>query len=1243
MRVRLLLLGVLLAAPAVAPGQAQQNAPVQKMPTPCGPASQILNLAVTPKGGDPWVFVNKQADVTGTVADAAKCGVGGQQVALLAMWGLVNPAYATSSPSGQFQTTYTATATAGPQKVNAVLYPSDSGFASAPVAVHPILNSVTPGIGPVAGGQNATLNGDGFAFGNTGTTTVNFGGVGPQMGSVALQSIPVVTPHSPLAGNGDGIVDVIATSNGLDSLGVPYQYVTPGKPYISFKSTSCKTHYIVVTVYDANAQPVTVPIQLSASYPAYFSKGLPVASLTTTSGTWVQVDGGGPFTATNQNLSGTASFPVLPAPICYNIRNITKVDWHIFEKPGDLTRQEVSQVVQAPTGSAGGGLRVRRVGEQQLRNVIHQQVFLSGSGAMKTESAAGQPTGNVLDVQFAGPAFSITRAGQREDEVAPLDRELTLTFALPRGFGSPIYRIVHLTMLDGQPTWVEDGNARPQNGGLARGITDGGIYALVEVVGISTENPSQQPEQSQQPAPPPTAPQAAPPGSTVLVPSGAFPGGVLTGVVLGPDDKPVPNTPVTVAGGVPITLTGVVIGEEQPTRPTPDHPQPCQPDANGNLPPGCPPERPKPDHPAPCQPDAAGNLPPGCAPPTVNQPSDCAGILGQYTGPTAPQPGVAAPTPPAGAVPTAIGGSGSHPLVTDANGRFAMCVPVDAPQVDVSLPGTPPQSVPSIRDVNQAGAKGEPPSFFQPNDRSVLIGLLRKPTMEQGGHTWLLPAVYAISGNRQQTITAFKTPRDLQPGPVKFTFTDPNHQPREFTGGVFKILSATLDRSKLRSQEGADFEYTVQFGDGSVRACVRVSVAGPVVLVQAPPAIIAIDASGMGHFGGKIRATQVAPGSTVPFDIKPDITECGGGGAPAGGNPVGSSPALSGSGGSQGAQGNQIGSSSGLSGSGGNQAGTLVAGPVLVNPWGAQGTETVGGPAHTESAGGTGQSSRVSAATPPAKKPGAPSPGKAAAPLNPCVIGQAPVISGVTYPNSDGPLAYFTTSEMVSIHGCDFDISGEAYLVFSDTTVKLVRDYTSWGENLVTVQVPEDFTHLDQDGIRLRLVTLKGKIAELAHQRFHARRVDIVLTWMPASRVALGKAVYKGQVYPSTFSPAGSQQYSYRGIDNVTKDFVGFTVTRTANGVDGPLTIGEDQFDFSGMQPGFEVTHVQPYYVRYDVYTDCDQVSGEWAGHWPRLGVLAIDPKSCHETGTTKSLSSYGFTVTVNGPWNIDPWPADAH
>src|SRR5262249_55604903 len=153
-------------------------------------------------------------------------------------------------------------------------------------------------------------------------------------------------------------------------------------------------------------------------------------------GVWVQVDKGGPFTATNtnKNLSNTASFPVLPNVICDNIKLIAKVDWHIFEKTNPLDPVEIGQInpgvrivgggvktkkvliwtksanvkdattyVLDPGGAPAGGIKVGTVGPDRMRTVIHGGIYLKGG--MKTESAPGQDTGNVRLVRFAGPAF----------------------------------------------------------------------------------------------------------------------------------------------------------------------------------------------------------------------------------------------------------------------------------------------------------------------------------------------------------------------------------------------------------------------------------------------------------------------------------------------------------------------------------------------------------------------------------------------------------------------------------------------------------------------------------------------------------------------------------------------------------------------------------------------------------------------------------------------------------------------
>jgi hypothetical protein len=349
--------------------------------------------------------------------------------------------------------------------------------------------------------------------------------------------------------------------------------------------------------------------------------------------------------------------------------------------------------------------------------------------------------------------------------------------------------------------------------------------------------------------PAPTTPQTAPPNSTILLPSSSFQGGLLTGVVIGPDDKPVPNTPVQIAGGIPATLGGEVVGE----------PLPCSPND-----PAC---QPKTRQEPPAQPSGP--------------PVDCAALLRQVVPGTLPQPtplptplpGQAVANTPAGAVATA-GITGGPGIATDAAGRFALCVLPSVPAVTVNLPGGATVPVPAVLQA-QPSLPTTPPGFFQPGQTVSIIGVLRDPKATQSGRTWLLPAAQAWSPNGQQVISAFKTPNDLQPGAAQISYTGGDGQTHQIQGTVFKIVRAFLDRSQLHSDQGATFEYDVLFSSQSgEKLCVNMHVAGPVVLVKSPPTVIPIDASGLGKFGGKIRAAQVAPGTAVPFDLSPDIHVC---------------------------------------------------------------------------------------------------------------------------------------------------------------------------------------------------------------------------------------------------------------------------------------------------------------------------------------------------------------------------------
>jgi hypothetical protein len=338
----------------------------------------------------------------------------------------------------------------------------------------------------------------------------------------------------------------------------------------------------------------------------------------------------------------------------------------------------------------------------------------------------------------------------------------------------------------------------------------------------------------------PTTPQTAPPNSVILVPDNAFPGGVLTGVVIGPDDQPVPNTPVEVAGGVPATLSGEVIGEPAP----------------------CSPNDPK------CQPQKPTQT-------VLRPPVDCAALLQKIReAAVAPVPGQ--PNAPNQPSPANAPGSpaGGNNVVTDAAGRFALCVPTTAPTVTVNLPGNTKVPINPMGD--QSPPPNQPPDFFQPGQKISLPGAIRDPKATQGGRTWLLPAVQAWSPDGQKAISAIKAPNDLKPGPAQLSYLDANGRPQQVQATVFKITRAFLDRSQLHSNQGATFEYEVQFAaPGQEKLCVEMHVAGPVVLVQAPAQVIPIDANGMGKFGGKIRATQVTPGAVVPFDLSPHIHVCG--------------------------------------------------------------------------------------------------------------------------------------------------------------------------------------------------------------------------------------------------------------------------------------------------------------------------------------------------------------------------------
>ncbi len=387
------------------------------------------------------------------------------------------------------------------------------------------------------------------------------------------------------------------------------------------------------------------------------------------------------------------------------------------------------------------------------------------------------------------------------------------------------------------------------------------------------------------PSPSNPTPQPAPANSTILVPDNAYPGGLLTGVVLGPDDQPVPNTPVNIAGAVPADLGGNVVGD----------PVPCS--AND---PACqlqPPQRTAGTTPTPsgAPPSSVPNptgapSTPGLTVPHINCDSllaappatagtPIAGVPAGFTPAGAPastpsgSPAPQQPNTPSSVPQPGVPPAGTVQAVTDAAGRFVLCMAPSAPKLSVSLPGGSGVSVTAI--AGQPPASTVPPDFYQPGQNIPITGRVSEPTATQNNRTWSLPIARAWSPDGSQTVTVVRTPKDLGLGPVQLSYNGPNGERHSSQGTAFRIIRAFLDRSQLHSNQGAKFEYVVQFqAQTGQQLCVQMHIAGPIVLTEAPPSVIHFDSNGMGTFSGHIRATPVVPGSAVPFDISPTIHAC---------------------------------------------------------------------------------------------------------------------------------------------------------------------------------------------------------------------------------------------------------------------------------------------------------------------------------------------------------------------------------
>lgn len=353
------------------------------------------------------------------------------------------------------------------------------------------------------------------------------------------------------------------------------------------------------------------------------------------------------------------------------------------------------------------------------------------------------------------------------------------------------------------------------------------------------------------------AEEKAPSPNRLLLPSSGFRGGILTGYVIGPDNQPVPNAPVAVNGGM---LMGEVIGD-------PVKKDEKQPSTRGG--PWMPsnqfgPEYGRPESFTDWQRTALDfcKAGPGA---TQNNPGPPDKASFQWS---SSQP---------------AGGSAASPQwggFSNAAGGFIICVPPGTKDLRVS-PGGEGESGGAVSvlvalDQPSTQVPSAPPSFCNPGQQFDLNGAFPRATAEQDGKVSDLAVAMAISPTGQ-ALSTVECSNSLHPGPVKVSLTDGTSHTREFQTHVFQFIDGALDQSQLLSGQPADFWYDLQMGpeEAGKSLCVSVTVAGPVVLTKPPAHKVKLDGDGRARLSGKIRATHVAPGATIPFVIHPVFSECG--------------------------------------------------------------------------------------------------------------------------------------------------------------------------------------------------------------------------------------------------------------------------------------------------------------------------------------------------------------------------------
>jgi IPT/TIG domain len=401
------------------------------------------------------------------------------------------------------------------------------------IPVFPVVTSIQPAIGTVAGGTAVTLTGAGFDP-NTAVDLVNFDSPFPVFHGGHAQATPqsvapnsstaqLQTPKSPLGGDGSGYANVSATVNQLQSGSLEFLYVVPGKPVLVINPFLCGGGQIAANVYAADGTPVSVGVTLSASYPAFQQSGGGLTqSIVVTSGQSVNFIGAGTFTATNnqtsQSVTQILTVPSI-SPCTVGTILLPKIPGTVFWNPGPFINHGGPNCIVCGPGStntviwtqginpttAAGSVTIAGSSQQQIRSTYQvravggeefQNYVVAGTLAAVRNAGvtveARATTSSLGTINFVGPAMAVERRHHRDDDDDKDDKSkrkkelFKITFQIPKdGTSGQDFHVLHLVQINGTPCWTEAQATSVSGHGASVTVTteETGVYALAQMPG----------------------------------------------------------------------------------------------------------------------------------------------------------------------------------------------------------------------------------------------------------------------------------------------------------------------------------------------------------------------------------------------------------------------------------------------------------------------------------------------------------------------------------------------------------------------------------------------------------------------------------------------------------------------------------------------------------------------------------------------------------------------------------------